>query len=73
MRVDTQVDSASNQDDDKQHQAASNAPVPISIQSEGVASQEAQGGPGQEAGRFFRIHLKSPTGWQLDGRVTHHD
>ena len=65
----TQVDSPMQEEEDKQQEAASNAPVPIGISGEVKSGQQLQVESGQEAGRHFRLHAKSPTGWQLDAQV----
>ena len=67
----TQVDSVL-KEEEVEPEASANVPVPLVAAADGQVTLNSTSGPQQdlETGqRFFKLHLKSSAGWQLDGQV----
>lgn len=57
----------------KEEEGQEEPPVPLLSASEEDSKEGKSSGLSQDAGvgyRFFKLHLKSPTGWQIDAQVT---
>lgn len=60
-------------EEEGQEEASARAPVPLLSASEEDSKEGTSSRLSQDAGvgyRFFKLHLKSPTGWQVDAQVT---
>ena len=68
----TQVDGVV-KEEEGQEEASAIAPLPLLSASEEDTNEKTSVKTSQDVGagcRFFKLHLKSPTGWQLDAQVT---